>query len=102
MRFVLLVVAMALGCKGDPVQCEKACRNYAELSYWDEAEKEITAAPTEQRDDLRKKKMAEFSEKMSRGIDMCTSKCMSANNDKDIKCLSEARTAKEAKACTTK
>jgi hypothetical protein len=33
---------------------------------------------------------------------MCSSKCMSANNKEDIKCLIEAKTAKEAKACTEK
>lgn len=99
---LLLVVAMALGCKGDPVQCEKACRNYAELVYWDEAEKEIAAVPAPERDELRKTKMAQFSANLSRGVDMCSSKCMSANHEEDINCLINAKTAKEAKACSTK
>jgi hypothetical protein len=99
---LLLVVAMTLGCKGDPVKCEKACRNYAELVYWDEAEKEIAALPAPERDALRKKKMAEFSNHLSRGVDMCSSKCMSANHKEDIECLINAKTAKEAKSCTTR
>lgn len=102
MRSLLLALTLStLGCKGDPVQCEKACRNYAELVYWDEAEKEIAAVQPDQRDALRKQKMAEFSSKLSRGVDMCSSKCMSANNEEDIKCLIDAKTAKDAKACVT-
>lgn len=101
MRYALLAVVMALGCKGDPVKCEKACRNYAELIYWDKAEKAIAAVPPEQRDELRKQKMAEFSHNLSQGIDMCTSQCVSANNDKQTSCMSNAKTAKEADACRT-
>lgn len=102
MRSLLLALTLStLGCKGDPVECEKACRNYAELVYWDEAEKEIAAVPADQRDAMRKEKMAKFSANMSRGVDMCSSKCMSANNKEDIKCLIDAKTAKDAKACVT-
>jgi len=96
----LLVLSLAaLGCKGDPVKCEKACRNYAELVYWKKADAEISAAPPAERDALRKTKMAEFSANMAKGVDMCTSKCMSANNEDQIKCLTEAKTAEQAKEC---
>jgi len=94
-----LLVFAALGCKGDPVKCEKACRNYAELVYWKQADVEINAAPLAERDALRKKKMGEFSNNLSKGVDMCTSKCMSANNDKTTNCLLEAKTAEQAKGC---
>lgn len=100
MRSLLgLLVLAALGCKGDPVKCEKACRNYAELVYWQQADAEINAAPVAERDALRKKKMGEFSNNLSRGVDMCTTKCMSANNDKTTNCLLEAKTAEQAKKC---
>lgn len=103
--FPAILVALVLsvtGCKGNPEKCEKACRNYAQLVYWEQAEQEIAAAPVEQRDDLRKKKMGEFSHNLSKGVDMCSSKCMSANHDEDIDCLINAKTAKEVRACTTK
>ena len=96
---LVAVVSLALGCKGSPEKCEKACRNYAELVYWKQADAEINAAPVEQRDELRKKKMGEFSHNLSRGVDMCTSKCMSANNDEETNCLINAKTAEQAKAC---
>lgn len=99
LRLLVLPLVLAIGCKGDPVQCEKACRNYAELVYWEQADAEINAAPVAERDALRKKKMGEFSHNLSRGIDMCTSKCLSANNDETTNCLLNAKTAKQAKAC---
>lgn len=103
MRTLLAVLVLfVLGCKGDPEKCENACRNYAQLVYWEQAEAEIAAAPVEQRDELRKKKMGEFSHNMSKGVDLCISKCMSANNDDDANCLEKAKTAKQAKDCVTK
>jgi hypothetical protein len=104
MRFVLvlLLLGLGVGCKGDPDKCEQACRNYAHLVYWEAAEAEIAAAPVAERDALRKKKMGEFSHNLSKGVDMCSSKCMSANHDTDIDCLIGAKTAKQAKDCVTK
>lgn len=90
-----------LGCKGDPAKCEKACRNYAELVFWAKADAEIEAAPVDKRDELRKQKLAEFSRDLERGIDVCTSKCLSANNEDDTKCMINAKTAKQAKACVS-
>lgn len=98
----LVFVLSITGCKGDPVKCEKACRNYAQLVYWEQAEAEIAAVPVAERDALRKQKMGEFSANLSKGVDLCTSKCMSANHDEDIDCLIAAKTAKDVKACTTK
>jgi hypothetical protein len=101
----LLALAFVLsvaGCKGDPQKCETACRHYAELVYWDNAEKEIAGVPAEKRDELRKQKMAELSRKLADGIDMCVSQCVSANNKDDMECMTTAKTAKEVKACTTK
>lgn len=99
---VVVLVLSVLGCKGDPERCENACRNYAQLVYWEQADAEIAAAPADQRDALRKKKMGEFSHNMSKGVDLCISKCVSANNDEDEKCLNAAKTAKQAKDCVTK
>lgn len=99
MRFLALVL-FVLGCKGDPDKCESACRNFAQLVYWEQAEQEIAAVPVAERDALRKQKMGEFSHNLSKGVDMCSSKCMSANHTQDIDCLNKAKTAKEARNCT--
>ena len=89
-------------CKGDPEKCDKACRNYAELVFWDTANAEIEALPVAERDAARKQKMAEFANNLTKGVDFCTSKCVSANNTDDMECLMAAKTAKQAKDCVTK
>jgi len=96
----LLSFLAALGCKGDPQKCEQACRNYATLVYWKQADAEIAAAPQAQRDDLRKQKLAKFTADLENGVNMCTSRCISANNDTQIDCLIGAKTADQAQACT--
>jgi hypothetical protein len=100
-RLLALVVfaTLAFGCKGDPEKCDKACRNYAELIFWDKANAEIEAAPADKRDELRKQKLSEFTKNLENGINACTSKCLSANNDTQTKCLLDAKTAKEARTC---
>lgn len=86
-------------CKGDPEKCDQACRNYAELVFWDGANAEIDKLPVAERDAARKQKLAEFARNLERGIDLCTSKCVSANNTDDMKCMIAAKTAKAVKAC---
>lgn len=88
-------------CKGDPEKCDRAARNYAQLVYWEKANKEIEALPVDQRDAARKQKLAEFSAAVEKGIDLVVSKCVSANNKQDTDCLIEAKTATAARACLT-
>jgi hypothetical protein len=95
----LAIVALVTACKGDPVKCEAACRNYAELVFWDQANAEINAAPPAERENLRKQKAAKFTADLEHGIDFCSNRCISAGNDDQIKCLSNAKTAKDAKDC---
>jgi hypothetical protein len=94
------VVLLLVACKGDPEKCDRACRNYAQLVYWDQANAEIAAAPAERREALRREKAAKFSADLEHGIDFCVSRCVSANFDKDVQCWLDAKTAAQAKACT--
>lgn len=90
----------AAGCKADAQKCDQACRNVAKLLYWQQADKDIAAAPAEQRDALRKQKLGEFSTKLEAGIDLCISQCQSARPDVD--CMIAATAAEQAKACIEK
>lgn len=105
MRFAFaILLSLATGgcmkqCNADPDKCEQACRNYAQLVFWETADVEINAAPADQRDALRKSKLAEFTKNMELGLPTCTSKCVSANNDTDMNCMLEAKSAKQVKAC---
>jgi len=102
MRFVTLCLALFLvaGCKqGDPEKCEQAVRNYATLQYWKHADVEIAKAPPEQRDELRKKKLADFTTKMENGVQTLVTQCVSANDKDTINCMIAAKTADEAEKC---
>jgi hypothetical protein len=97
---VVLVTSAAAGCKGDPVQCEAAIRNYTQLVYWDKADKEIADAPEADRAKLRADKLAAYERELARGIDGLTARCVSAHNDKEVQCMIDAKTATDARACT--
>ena len=100
LRMALVSAGLLLAaCKGDKQQCEKACRNYGTLMYWEVVDKEIAAAPEDKREALRKKKLAEFSSQLENGVDMCVSQCSSANNEEQMDCMIEAKTAADAKKC---
>src|SRR5579871_5619848 len=104
MKVAVLLVAsasLALGaCKGDPTRCEAAIRNYTSLAFWEAADKEIAAAPEADRAELRKHKLADYTTQLDRGLDTLTSQCVSANNDDQVKCMIEAKSAAEARKCT--
>ena len=102
--FALCLVFMTgcQACKGDPEKCDQMCRNYAQLDFWDKANAEIEELPVAERDAARKEKMAEFARNLERGIDLCVSKCISANNTEDTDCVIAAKTAKAVRECMTK
>lgn len=102
MRKVLLALVLAslggaCGAKGS--DCDKACRNYFTLHYWDEADREIAKAPPDQRDAIRKKKVDELDPRMQGELGMCVSQCRQSADDKEAKCMIEAKTAKDVEVC---
>ena len=99
--FATLVTLGIGGCKGDRQKCETGCRNYFALNYWAGMDPIIAAAPADQRDALRREKLADFEHKLESGVETCITQCVSANNDSTIDCLIEAKTAKAAKACAS-
>ena len=98
---VLLVLGGAACHRGDAQQCEKACRNYARLVYWDKAEAEIAAVKTPaERKLVRERHVSKFTNDLESDIDVCTTQCQSADNDGQVACMIAAKKAVEAKACT--
>lgn len=96
---VVLVVAMS-GCKRPSSQaCEEALRNYATLLYWEKAEVEIAAAPPAERDALRTTKLAERDKLIAEGMMMAVSQCRAARDFDGVKCMKEAHTPAQARAC---
>jgi hypothetical protein len=97
---LVTVLGAAAGCRVDAQKCDQACRNAASLLYWKTADREISAAPADQRDALRKQKLGEFAKKVEEGIDGCVLRCQSARNADDASCLIEAKTAEQVQACS--
>jgi hypothetical protein len=97
--FLAFAAVTFAACKGDPEKCDRACRNYAQLVFWDDANAKIAAAPADQRDALRRETTSKFAVDLEHGIDFCVSRCVSANYDKDVDCWLAAKTGTQAKAC---
>src|SRR5438045_1538509 len=67
-RIAIALAVVVLGaCKGDPAQCELACRNYAKLSYWKDHDAEIAAAPAARREAMKHDALAKFSNGLESG-----------------------------------
>lgn len=102
MRALLLglVVVLAAACdKATLEECDRGCRNYFTLHYWEEAEQEIAAAPEAERAALRAKKVSELEPRMMQNLELCVSKCRSGSDSKRAKCWGAAKTTADARAC---
>ena len=104
MRHALLAAVLAVtaaGCgKGDHAVCEKACRNYATLSFWAKWDPKIKAEPANQQAKLRRDKLEELDTVIQNGVDMCITQCVEANNTEQYECMANAHEATELKACS--
>ena len=96
---MVVLGALLCACRGDAVKCDQACRNFATLVYWKNADAQIAAEPEATRDALRKRLVGEFASRLEAGIDTCVSQCQSANNNAAIECMIAAKTGDQALAC---
>jgi len=93
-------LAVGTGCKRpSPEDCEAAISNWFKLVYWEQVEKEIAEAPPEQREELRKTKLADRDAKMKEGMDLAVAQCRAARDFEGVKCMKAATTAAQARAC---
>jgi hypothetical protein len=79
--------------------CERACKNFAQLKYWANAEPEIAALPEADRAAARAEKAAEMSAKIDAGLEACVASCVSANNVTQTACLAQAASVADLAAC---
>ena len=102
MRILLaaaLTLALASCSKASVEECDKGCRNYFSLHYWESAEQEIAAAPEGERAALRAKKESEMESRMMQNLDLCVQKCRSGSDKHRAKCWINAKTSAQARAC---
>lgn len=99
----LVLVALALvGCSRPSAKdCEEGLRNWFTLLYWDKAEKEIAAAPPEQREAMRAEKVTEKDRQLEGGITLGINQCRSSRDKDGVKCMKDAKTAAQALKCRT-
>ena len=95
--FALASTLAACGASGD--KCDKGCRNYFTLHFWEDADRQIEKAPPEQRDALRKKKAEELDPRMQGELGMCVSQCREAAGNDEANCMIAAKTVKDVEAC---
>jgi hypothetical protein len=102
MRILVLALVLGLaGCadKAAAQQCDLGCRNYFKLHYWQQAERDIAAAPESERAALRKEFEGKLESRMQQELDLCVSKCKSGATKKRVQCWIDAKTSAEAMAC---
>jgi hypothetical protein len=71
----------------DDAACDRACRNFATLRFW-QANGEVTDAKT-----------AELAQKLLSGLPNCITQCVSANNGTQTACFGAAKSVDELSAC---
>jgi|GEM_PF-1475105 len=102
-RSVVIAIVLVLagsGCKRPSSQaCEEALRNYATLMYWEKVEAELAAAPPSERDALRATKITQRDQLIDEGLVMAISQCRAARDFDGVKCMKEAHSATQARAC---
>ena len=107
MRAVVLLslaTAALFACnRPSPEQCDKLCRRYNELHYWERFEKDAAGLAPSARDKLRAERQAEWDAIAARefdpGRENCVKQCRRAAKRDDVTCVEEAQTAAAAKEC---
>jgi len=79
--------------------CEAACRNYAQLKFWDRADAEIAALPGAEQAVARTTRTAELATQLDRGVAPCVESCVAANNATQTACLARAASVADLTAC---
>lgn len=79
--------------------CERACRNFATLKFWEHADVEISAKAEADRTAARAAMAEELAAKVAAGIDSCTTSCLASNNAKQAACWADATAVAQLAAC---
>jgi hypothetical protein len=83
----------------DAAACDRACRNFATLKYWEKADAELAALPQAERAAARTKHESELAARLEAGASACATQCLSANNATQTACMAKAKTIDELGAC---
>lgn len=73
----------------DNAACERACRNFATLKFWEHVDPAADRKPLE----------SDLANKVANGLPACVGQCLSAKNAEQTACLGNAKTVDELGAC---
>jgi hypothetical protein len=98
--FAALLALTACTGGAEQGECDKGCRNFYQLHYWEDVELEAAKLPDDAaRDKLRKERLGELETRMMKGIPQCVAQCAKAASPEQTKCMIEAKSTAEAKKC---
>ncbi len=83
----------------DAAACDRACRNFAKLKFWEKAEAEIAALPQADQAAARAQKDKDFTAQLEAGVSNCATQCIAANNAEQTACMGKAQTLEQLGAC---
>jgi hypothetical protein len=83
----------------DDAACDRACRNFATLKFWQRAEATIATLPPADQAAARSQQAATLARELDAGTARCASSCLSANNAAQTACLANATSVEQLGAC---
>ncbi len=79
--------------------CERACKNFAQLTYWAKVDPEIGALPAADQAAARTQNSAQLSAQLQAGLPSCVASCIESNNATQTACIAAAATIHDLGAC---
>lgn len=79
--------------------CERACKNFAQLKYWERADAEISALPAGDQAPAKAQKISELATRLDAGMPACVSTCIESNNATQTACIAAAASVGALRAC---
>ena len=95
---------MGMACKKPDIEdCRRACWNYNRIMFWDKVDTEVKDMAPEQSAKIRAQRELDYREIEQReedqGLMNCITDCQQSSNDKQVKCMLDAKTAAAVEAC---
>jgi hypothetical protein len=79
--------------------CERACKNFAQLKYWERADAEISSLPVADQTGARARKSSELETQLAAGLPTCVATCIESNNSTQTACIAAAASVGDLGAC---
>lgn len=94
-----LLASLAACDKANTEECDKGCRNYFALKYWEDQDKLIAAAPEDERAKMREEAELLEEKRLLQNLDLCVTKCKSGATSERANCWAKATSVAELEKC---